>query len=94
MSCCGGKRSRYKRSVAKGTDSNHLPVQNRQSDAAKAAAAYSTVPIQYLHNTPIKILGSVTGRAYTFTTSQRQQPVDRRDVARFLSIPCFQQADR
>jgi len=94
MSCCGGKRIRYKRSASIGTDNKHLPVQTRQSGATKAATAYPTVPIQYLHNTPIKILGSVTGRAYTFTSSQRQQQVDRRDVARFLSIPCFQQATR
>jgi hypothetical protein len=51
-----------------------------QQIPAPTQIPYSSVGLRYLENSPIRVLGPVTGRLYEFSGSRPVQSVDSRDA--------------
>jgi hypothetical protein len=75
------------------------PAPNRQQasnvgvlSAPERTAAYSSVNIHYLKNSPIVVRGPVSGRQYQFSSAHPDQPVDARDANALLRTRFFRRS--
>jgi hypothetical protein len=84
--CCGKKR----RALALGTlSAAESPSASADQTAEPRGISASDIDLLYLRQAPIHLRGMATGRLYQFSSSQRVQPVDRRDATLFLRTSSF-----
>jgi hypothetical protein len=80
MSCCGGKRARFRSDAAE----RALYVPARPGTAGR-------VYFQYLGGRPVRVVGAGTGRAYLFGWPGATVAVDPRDAPSVATVPGLRQ---
>ena len=82
--CCGNRRSAW-RNAQPVAPSSRTAARNAPAPALPASSGgwgqLEPVVLRYTEETPIKVWGAVTGRAYEFAGAEAAQAVDPRDAA-------------
>lgn len=87
--CCGQKRSPFRNSQAAIAKPRTLNMQLQPAIGTKPRALTS---IRYLENSPVRVLGPVSGLSYVFSGAHPIQQVDSRDAPSLLSTRLFRSA--
>ena len=95
--CCGNRRSAWRNGQLPLGPSSQAAVRNPNATPALTASnggwgQLAAVTLRYTEDTPIRVWGAVTGRAYDFAGAETAQAVDPRDAAILTRSGLFRRA--
>jgi hypothetical protein len=92
MGCCGEKRAKYRRQIAR---SVAVPAQRPAAPPPEPVAADAgTVVVSYRGARPVALRGAATRTVYTFSAARRTRAVAETDATVLLASALFERVDR